>query len=155
MPEEVHRARLAVEPAAELLEHRIRPVEDAAEALGATYKGRSVGTFGRAGIFSFNGNKIITTSGGGMLVSDDARLIAHAKKLATQARDPAPYYEHSQIGYNYRMSNLLAAIGRGQLRVLQDRDETRSSVDRLMGSKPEARFEFIQTNAEFVTDLDV
>lgn len=105
--------------------YQIPLIEDAAEALGATYKGRSVGTFGRAGIFSFNGNKIITTSGGGMLVSHDARLIAHAKKLATQARDPAPYYEHSQIGYNYRMSNVLAAIGRGQLRVLQDRVEAR------------------------------
>jgi pyridoxal phosphate-dependent aminotransferase EpsN len=80
-----------------------------------------VGTFGRTGVFSFNGNKIITTSGGGMLVSDDRRLISHAHKLATQARDPAPYYEHTQVGYNYRMSNVLAAIGRGQLRVLADR----------------------------------
>lgn len=96
-------------------------VEDAAEALGATYKGRSPGTFGRAGIFSFNGNKIITTSGGGMLVSEDAELIAHARKLATQAREPAPHYEHKEIGYNYRLSNILAAIGRGQLRVLDDR----------------------------------
>ncbi|HEX5410071.1 MAG TPA: DegT/DnrJ/EryC1/StrS family aminotransferase [Gemmatimonadaceae bacterium] len=96
-------------------------IEDAAEALGATYKGRAVGSFGRAGVFSFNGNKIITTSGGGMLVSDDARLVEHALKLATQARDPAPHYEHSEIGYNYRMSNVLAAIGRGQLRVLPDR----------------------------------
>ena len=96
-------------------------IEDAAEALGATYKGRSPGTFGRAGIFSFNGNKIITTSGGGMLVSDDADLIAHARKLATQARDPAPHYQHSEIGYNYRMSNVLAGIGRGQLQVLEDR----------------------------------
>ena len=96
-------------------------IEDAAEALGATYKGRAVGTFGRAGVFSFNGNKIITTSGGGMLVSDDAQLVAHALKLATQARDDAPHYEHSEIGYNYRMSNVLAAIGRGQLRVLHDR----------------------------------
>ena len=84
-------------------------IEDAAEALGATYKGRAPGTFGKAGIFSFNGNKIITTSGGGMLVSDDADLIAHARKLATQARDPAPHYQHSEIGYNYRMSNVLAA----------------------------------------------
>ncbi len=96
-------------------------IEDAAEALGATYKGRSPGTFGKAGIFSFNGNKIITTSGGGMLVSDDADFIAHARKLATQARDPAPHYEHSEIGYNYRLSNVLAAIGRGQLRVLKER----------------------------------
>jgi len=96
-------------------------IEDAAEALGATYKGRSPGTFGKAGIFSFNGNKIITTSGGGMLVSDDAEFIAHSRKLATQARDPAPHYEHSEIGYNYRLSNVLAAIGRGQLRVLKER----------------------------------
>lgn len=96
-------------------------IEDAAEALGASYKGRSPGVFGRTGIFSFNGNKIITTSGGGMLVSDDAKLIDHARRLATQARDTAPHYEHSEIGYNYRMSNVLAAIGRGQLRVLEDR----------------------------------
>lgn len=96
-------------------------IEDAAEALGATYKGRSPGTFGSMGIFSFNGNKIITTSGGGMLVSDDAELIAHARKLATQAREPAPHYEHKEIGYNYRLSNVCAAIGRGQLTVLADR----------------------------------
>jgi dTDP-4-amino-4,6-dideoxygalactose transaminase len=96
-------------------------IEDAAEALGASYKGRAPGTLGRAGIFSFNGNKIITTSGGGMLVSDDEALVAHARKLATQARDPAPHYEHSEIGYNYRLSNVLAGIGRGQLRVLEDR----------------------------------
>lgn len=100
-------------------------VEDAAEALGATYKGRTPGTFGQVGIFSFNGNKIITTSGGGMLVSDDEALVAHARKLATQARDPAPHYEHSEIGYNYRLSNVLAGIGRGQLRVLKDRVEAR------------------------------
>jgi dTDP-4-amino-4,6-dideoxygalactose transaminase len=96
-------------------------VEDAAEALGAAYKGRAPGTFGKAGIFSFNGNKIITTSGGGMLVSEDAALVARAKHLASQARDPAPHYEHTEIGYNYRMSNVLAAIGRGQLQVLRKR----------------------------------
>ena len=96
-------------------------VEDAAEALGARYGSRHPGTFGRAGVFSFNGNKIITTSGGGMLVSDDAELISHARKLATQARDPAPHYEHSEIGFNYRLSNLLAAVGRGQLRVIEQR----------------------------------
>jgi pyridoxal phosphate-dependent aminotransferase EpsN len=96
-------------------------IEDAAEALGATYKGTPVGGFGRCGFFSFNGNKIITTSGGGMLVSDDEELIERARFLATQARDDAPHYQHSQIGYNYRMSNVLAAIGRGQLRVLEDR----------------------------------
>ncbi|WP_035139417.1 DegT/DnrJ/EryC1/StrS family aminotransferase [Fischerella sp. PCC 9605] len=96
-------------------------IEDAAEALGATYKGRSPGTFGRIGIYSFNGNKIITTSGGGMLVSDNADLVAKARFLATQARDPAPHYQHSEIGYNYRLSNVLAGIGRGQLRVLSER----------------------------------
>jgi dTDP-4-amino-4,6-dideoxygalactose transaminase len=101
--------------------YEVALIEDAAEALGATYKGRSPGTFGRAGIYSFNGNKIITTSGGGMLVSEDAHLIAHARKLATQARDEAPHYQHSEIGYNYRMSNVLAGIGRGQLQVLEDR----------------------------------
>jgi len=100
-------------------------VEDAAEALGATYKGRSPGTFGAAGIFSFNGNKIITTAGGGMLVSPSGSLIQRAIKLAGQARDPAPHYQHSEIGYNYRMSNVLAAIGRGQLRVLEDRVQAR------------------------------
>ena len=100
-------------------------IEDAAEALGATYRGRPPGTRGIAGVFSFNGNKIITTSGGGMLVSPDEGLIQAARKLATQARDPAPHYQHSEIGYNYRMSNLLAAVGRGQLRVLEERVEAR------------------------------
>lgn len=96
-------------------------IEDAAEAVGTTYKGRSPGTFGVLGAYSFNGNKIITTSGGGMLVAHDKALIDHAVKLATQARDPAPHYEHSEVGYNYRLSNVLAGIGRGQLRVLEDR----------------------------------
>ena len=96
-------------------------IEDAAEALGATYKGRSPGTFGKIGIFSFNGNKIITTSGGGMLVSEDPEMTTKARFLATQARDPAPHYQHSEIGYNYRLSNVLAGIGRGQLMVLKDR----------------------------------
>ena len=103
-------------------------IEDAAEALGATYKGRSPGTFGQAGIFSFDGNKIITTSGGGMLVSADRGLIEHARKLSTQARDPAPHYQHSEIGYNYRLSNVLAAIGRGQLRVLEQRVQRKREI---------------------------
>lgn len=103
------------------LAYEIPLIEDAAESLGATYKGRSPGTFGRIGIYSFNGNKIITTSGGGMLVSDDPDLVAKARFLATQARDSAPHYQHSEIGYNYRLSNVLAGIGRGQLRVLGDR----------------------------------
>lgn len=105
--------------------YQIPLIEDAAEALGATYHGRTPGTFGRAGIYSFNGNKIITTSGGGMLVSPDEALITHARKLATQARDPAPHYQHSEVGYNYRMSNVLAGIGRAQLQVLEDRVQAR------------------------------
>jgi dTDP-4-amino-4,6-dideoxygalactose transaminase len=102
-------------------QYQVPIIEDAAEALGATYKGRSPGTFGTVGIFSFNGNKIITTSGGGMLVSEDASITSKAKFLATQARDPAPHYQHSEIGYNYRISNVLSGIGRGQLLVLNDR----------------------------------
>jgi pyridoxal phosphate-dependent aminotransferase EpsN len=96
-------------------------IEDAAEALGATCNGKKAGCFGRMAVFSFNGNKIITTSGGGMLVSTDGELIRKARFLATQARDPAPHYEHSTIGYNYRMSNILAAVGRGQLKVIEER----------------------------------
>jgi dTDP-4-amino-4,6-dideoxygalactose transaminase len=96
-------------------------VEDAAEALGASYRGRPAGSFGRMAAFSFNGNKIITTSGGGMLVSNDKAVIERARFLATQARDPAPHYEHSEIGFNYRLSNVLAAIGRGQLATLAER----------------------------------
>jgi dTDP-4-amino-4,6-dideoxygalactose transaminase len=103
-------------------------VEDAAESLGATYRGRKSGTFGRLGTFSFNGNKIITTSGGGMLVSEDEDLIRHARKLSTQAREPAGHYEHVEVGYNYRMSNVLAGIGRGQLRVIDDRVRARRRI---------------------------
>lgn len=96
-------------------------IEDAAEALGATYKGRSPGTVGLIGCYSFNGNKIITTSGGGMLVTNDATLAARARKLATQAREPVAHYEHTEIGYNYRLSNVLAGIGRAQLAALEKR----------------------------------
>lgn len=96
-------------------------IEDAAESLGATYKGKQTGTFGKFGIFSFNGNKIITTSGGGMLVSDDSERIAKARFWSTQARDNARHYEHTELGYNYRMSNITAGVGRGQLRVLDER----------------------------------
>jgi len=103
-------------------------IEDAAESLGAKYKGRASGTFGVMGIYSFNGNKIITTSGGGMLVSNDAKYTTEARFLATQARDPAPHYEHTKIGYNYRMSNILAGVGRGQIRVLDDRVASRRRV---------------------------
>ncbi len=101
--------------------HEIPLVEDAAEALGATYCGRPAGTFGQIGCFSFNGNKIITTSSGGVLATASRTLADRARFLATQARGPLPYYEHAEIGYNYRMSNLLAALGRGQLRVLDER----------------------------------
>ncbi|MBY8874832.1 aminotransferase class I/II-fold pyridoxal phosphate-dependent enzyme [Micromonospora sp. PLK6-60] len=93
-------------------------VEDAAEALGATHAGRPAGSFGRIGVLSFNGNKIITTSGGGMLLSDEPELLARCRYLATQARQPVPHYEHTEVGYNYRLSNLLAAIGLAQLRRL-------------------------------------
>lgn len=98
--------------------HNVPMIEDAAESLSATYKGKQTGTFGKFGIYSFNGNKIITTSGGGMLVSEDKDAIDKARFLSTQARDPARYYQHSQLGYNYRMSNVDAGIGRGQLRSL-------------------------------------
>lgn len=103
-------------------------LEDAAESLGARYQGRCSGSFGRLAVYSFNGNKIITTSGGGMLVSDDADLIARARKLSTQAREPARHYEHVELGFNYRMSNVLAGIGRGQLRVLEQRVAQRRRV---------------------------
>lgn len=103
-------------------------VEDAAESLGATYHGRNSGTFGDISVFSFNGNKIITTSGGGMLVSANERYVERARWLSTQAKDDAPYYLHSVVGYNYRMSNVLAGIGRGQLRVLDDRVNQRRAI---------------------------
>ncbi|EJT6542293.1 aminotransferase class I/II-fold pyridoxal phosphate-dependent enzyme [Clostridium perfringens] len=96
-------------------------IEDAAESLGATYKGKHSGTFGDYGIYSFNGNKIITTSGGGMLVSNNEEGIAKVRFWSTQDRDKARHYEHTELGYNYRMSNIVAGIGRGQLRVLEDR----------------------------------
>ena len=96
-------------------EHGVPLIEDAAESLGATFKGQMTGTFGDFGIYSFNGNKIITTSGGGMLAAKDPALVERARFLATQARDPARHYQHSNIGYNYRMSNLVAGVGRGQL----------------------------------------
>jgi dTDP-4-amino-4,6-dideoxygalactose transaminase len=101
--------------------YEIPVIEDAAEALGSKFKGNPVGSFGKMSILSFNGNKIITTSGGGALLSNEKELIAKARFLATQARDKAPYYQHSQIGYNYRMSNVLAGIGRGQMEVIEDR----------------------------------
>jgi dTDP-4-amino-4,6-dideoxygalactose transaminase len=108
--------------------YNVPVLEDAAESLGATYKGKASGTFGRLAAYSFNGNKIITTSGGGMLVSDDPDLIDKARFLSTQARDPAPHYQHSEIGFNYRMSNILAGVGRGQLSVLRSRVEARRQI---------------------------
>ncbi|RQP16732.1 MAG: aminotransferase class I/II-fold pyridoxal phosphate-dependent enzyme [Parapedobacter sp.] len=110
-------------------EFQIPVIEDAAEAMGSTYKGRAAGTFGDFGVLSFNGNKIITTSGGGALVSKDEKQIAHARFLATQARDNAPHYQHSHVGYNYRMSNVCAGIGRGQMEVLTDRVNRRREVN--------------------------
>jgi pyridoxal phosphate-dependent aminotransferase EpsN len=109
-------------------EAEIPIIEDAAEALGATYHGHPAGGFGRIGILSFNGNKILTTSTGGAFLTDDDQLADRAFFLATQARDPAPHYEHSEAGYNYRMSSLLAAFGRAQLEALDDRVETRRAI---------------------------
>ncbi|MDR8392374.1 aminotransferase class I/II-fold pyridoxal phosphate-dependent enzyme [Aliifodinibius sp. S!AR15-10] len=100
-------------------------IEDAAEALGSSVNGRKCGSFGMLSVLSFNGNKIITTSGGGALLSDDEQLVKKARFLATQARDEAPHYQHSELGYNYRMSNIVAGIGRGQIKVLDERVTTR------------------------------
>jgi dTDP-4-amino-4,6-dideoxygalactose transaminase len=105
-------------------------VDDAAEALGARYGDRRAGAFGACGVLSFNGNKIMTTGGGGMLVSDRREVVERARHLATQARDPAPHYEHSEVGFNYRLSNLLAAVGRGQLRRLPDMVQRRHEINR-------------------------
>ena len=108
--------------------YNVTLIEDAAESLGATYKGKQTGTFGKYGVFLFNGNKIITTSGGGMLVSDDEERIKKVRFWSTQARDKARHYEHTEIGYNYRMSNILAGIGRGQLKVLNSRIEKKTEI---------------------------
>lgn len=108
--------------------YNVPVIEDAAESLGATYKGRASGVFGQFGIFSFNGNKIITTSGGGAVVSDNLEALKKMRFWATQSRDPARHYQHSEIGYNYRLSNVLAGIGRGQLRVLSQRVAARRAV---------------------------
>ncbi len=108
--------------------YKVPVIEDAAEALGATYKEKANGTFGRFGVFSFNGNKIITTSGGGMVVSDDLEALKKIKFWATQAREPCRHYEHKEVGYNYRMSNIVAGIGRGQLKVLPDRIRRRKEI---------------------------
>ena len=112
-------------------------IEDAAEALGGTYKDRAAGASGWVSAFSFNGNKIITTSGGGMLVSDDEDVISHARQLSTQAKDPGPFYRHSEVGYNYRLSNICAAIGIGQLEVLPERVKKRKWINRQLKSRLE------------------
>ena len=109
--------------------YRVPIIEDAAEALGATFGNKRCGTMGRMGVLSFNGNKIITTSGGGMLVSDDASVIKKARHLATQACDPFPYYHHTSIGYNYRLSNLLAAVGLGQLERIEEKIARRQAIN--------------------------
>jgi dTDP-4-amino-4,6-dideoxygalactose transaminase len=110
--------------------HGAALVQDAAESLGATYRGAPSGGQGDVAVFSFNGNKVITTSGGGALLSDDGARIAHARKLSTQAREPAPYYQHTELGFNYRLSNLLAAVGRAQLEALPERVEARRRINR-------------------------
>ena len=109
-------------------EHNVPLIEDAAESLGSTYKGQMTGTFGRIGIYSFNGNKIITTSGGGMMVSKEEALTKEATNLATQARDAARHYQHSKIGYNYRMSNVVAGIGRGQLIHIEEHKKIKNDI---------------------------
>lgn len=125
-------------------QYGVRVVEDAAESLGAVYKGRMSGAFGHVGTFSFNGNKIMTTSGGGMLVSDDVETIEKARFWSTQAKEPARHYQHEEMGYNYRLSNVLAAIGRGQLRVLEERIEARRGIykryEQVLGSLPGISF---------------
>lgn len=119
-------------------------VEDAAESLGATYKGKQTGTMGEFGVFSFNGNKIITTSAGGMLVSNNMNAIEKARFWATQARDKARYYQHSELGYNYRMSNILAGVGRGQLKILNQRIAKKKSI-----------FEFYDRNFKNIPWIDM
>jgi dTDP-4-amino-4,6-dideoxygalactose transaminase len=109
-------------------EFEIPLIEDAAEAFGASYQNKKIGSFGKISCLSFNGNKLVTTGGGGMIVTDDECLAAKAKHLATQACEPAPHYEHSEIGYNYRMSNLLAAVGRGQLKHLETHVNRRRAI---------------------------
>lgn len=130
-------------------QYRVPIIEDAAESIGSIYKGKKSGTFGKFGIYSFNGNKIITTSGGGMLVSDDEESLRKARFLATQARDSAMYYQHSQVGFNYRMSNILAGVGRAQLEVLDNRVNAR----RLVFQRYEQALEQIE-GLQFMPELE-
>lgn len=124
--------------------HEVALVQDAAESLGATYAGAPAGGQGDLAALSFNGNKIVTTSGGGALVSNRADLVAHARKLSTQAREPAPHYEHAEVGFNYRLSNVLAALGRAQLAALPERVAARRAVNQryraLLGDEPGIEF---------------
>jgi len=133
-------------------EYGVPLIEDAAEALGATYRGKPAGSFGQIAVFSFNGNKIITTSGGGMLVSRDGELVSRARNLASQARMPVVHYQHDEIGYNYRLSNLLAALGRGQLRSLPDRVRRKREISALyqaaLGAVPGITFMPLHTAGE-------
>src|SRR5699024_7164626 len=126
-------------------QYNVPLIEDAAESLGSEYKGQKSGTHGDFGVYSFNGNKIITTSGGGALISNDEEAIQKARFLATQARDPAIHYQHSEVGYNYRMSNIVAGIGRGQLEVLDERVEQRRKIykryEDALGSIPGIKFQ--------------
>lgn len=115
--------------------YEIPVIEDAAEALGSKYNGKYCGSYGKLSVLSFNGNKIITTSGGGALISKNENYIKKARFLATQARDDAPHYQHSQIGYNYRMSNIIAGVGRGQMEVLEQRIEKRRYINQLYSEK--------------------
>jgi dTDP-4-amino-4,6-dideoxygalactose transaminase len=127
-------------------DHGVTLVQDAAESLGATYRDEPAGAQGDLAAFSFNGNKVITTSGGGMLVSRNEDWVEHARKLSTQARDPAPHYEHTEIGFNYRLSNLLAAVGRAQLALLPERIEARRRIN--------ARYRELLPDVEFMPEAD-
>lgn len=124
--------------------HNVPILEDAAEGLGTIYKGKFLGTYGKCSALSFNGNKIITTTSGGMLISDDKEIIDKAKFWSTQSKDPARHYQHSQIGYNYRMSNVLAGIGRGQMLVLEDRIAKKNEI-----------FEFYKNAFKDISDIEM
>lgn len=135
--------------------YEIPVIEDAAEALGSKYKDKALGTYGLMGILSFNGNKIITTSGGGALISDDKEFIEESRFLATQARDNAPHYQHSKVGYNYRMSNIVAGIGRGQMEVIDERvAQRRANHDFYMENleQIEGITVFTEPNSEFYSN---
>lgn len=138
-----------------LAELRVPLVEDAAESLGASFAARAAGSFGRAAALSFNGNKIMTTSGGGMLLSNDAELIAHARKLSTQSRESVAWYEHTEIGYNYRLSNVLAALGRGQLERLDDMIARRREIrSRYVSAFSDLDLHFLGRGDPTRSDLD-